>query len=276
MPSNHHITTDEPGSGPSSRSEDYRHSKEDVLSRRAFVQLLDGARTLDSPYDFEARLCVYLAGKLGLRAGEIAHVETDWIDWHDNMIRIPEHEPCSKGSDGGICGYCRSRAEDRLLANNLTVTEAVAEIRSEFDADLDDDVLIEMALDRRDEVNMTYDAALAERWNPKTENSVRAIPFDFDIRAQMCIEEFADRYDGFPRSRATVNRRINRAADAAGIEERVYPHALRATSASFHASRDVSPYSLMSIMGWNDIQTARSYIRASDETAAKEIRSKHR
>lgn len=276
MHSKPHPQPDHTDGQSNTREEDYRHSKEDVLSRRAFVQLLEGARTLKDPYDYEARLCLYLTGKLGLRAGEAAHLSTDWIGWHDNMIRIPELDACTKGTDGGVCGYCRKRAEERLLTNNLSVDDAIEEIRSEFDADLDEPTVRELAMERRDDVNMTFQAALDERWQPKTENSSRAIPFDFDIRLQLCIERFADRYDAFPKSRATVNRRIDRAAEAAGITDRVYPHALRATSASFHASRDVSPYSLMAIMGWNDIQTARSYIRASEATAAKEIRSKHR
>ena len=64
---------------------------------------------------------------------------------------------------------------------------------------------------------------------------------------------------------------------AAGLEaDGVYPHALRATAASAHASRGVSAYSLMSTMGWSDIGTARAYIRSNEEQANREIRSAHR
>jgi len=257
-------------------SSSVRHSKEDALTEREFELLLEGARELKAPFDFEARLCILLAGKLGLRAGEIAHLKADWIDWYGRSIDIPDHEPCTDGTvDGEVCGYCRGRAIDRLTTNNLTIDEAKAELRAEFDREFDAEALHAMALERRDAVNITFDEAIAERWTPKTPTSARSVPFDFDMRTQLCIERFGDRYDAFPKSRATVNRRINRAAEHAGLES-VYPHCLRATSASFHAMRDVSPYALMSIMGWERLSTARVYIQGNEENAAKEVRSKHR
>lgn len=219
-----------------------RYSREDVLSERELVLLLDGARNLSPPMDFEARFVLFAAGVLGMRAGEIAHFNTNWIHWPDRMVKIPEYDRCTKGTDGGICGYCRSRVED-YLTNNPDTTAEEAE---------------------------------AMRWEPKTPNSVRSIPFDFDVRLELCIEEFDRRYDEFPKSRATVNRRINDAVAEAEVSGRIYPHSLRATAATLHASRGVSPYALMSVMGWVDMETARTYIRASDESAARELRSKHR
>jgi len=73
-----------------------------------------------------------------------------------------------------------------------------------------------------------------------------------------------------------VNRRINALAETAGLDASVYPHCLRATAASAHAARGVSAYSLMSIMGWADVGTARVYIRTNSDQANREIRSKHR
>ncbi|MFC6720897.1 tyrosine-type recombinase/integrase [Natrialbaceae archaeon GCM10025810] len=219
-----------------------RYSREDVLTERELVLLLEGARKLSPPKDFEARLTLFAAGVLGMRAGEIAHFDTDWIHWPDRMVKIPEYDRCTKGQDGGICGYCRSRVEDYLETHPDTPLEEAIEMR----------------------------------WEPKTPNSVRSIPFDFDVRLELCIEEFDRRYDGYPKSRATVNRRIEEAAQQAGMNGRIYPHSLRATAATIHASRGVSPYALMSVMGWVDMETARTYIRASDESAARELRSKHR
>lgn len=262
--------------GGSSQREKRRYAKDDALSARNVERLLRATRKLDDPFEFEARFCIFASAKLGMRAGEIAHMKSDWINWSTKMIEVPEYDPCTKGKNGGVCGYCRGRVKDRLLTNNLTLPEAKEIHREAFDGDVDEDVLNELAAQLCEETNITYRDALAERWNPKTPNSVRSIPFDFDVRTEMCIEEFADQYDIFPKSKPTINRRINRVAEAAEIQDRVYPHSLRATSASMHASRGVSPYSLMSIMGWVDITTARSYIQSSDETAAKEIRSKHR
>lgn len=263
-----------PGVSPTDRT----HSREDTLSERDFERLVAATHDLDDPYDLQCRFVVLLAGTLGMRAGEIAHVHESWVNWSANTIEVPAFDPCTKGvRDGEVCGYCRTRAAHHVDATNLSIEDAEAAVREQHDGvDLDDDTVAELAAQLREAHNITLGDALAERWQPKTPNAVRSIPFDFDVRVQLTIEAFFDRYDGWPRSKCTLNRRVDRAAEAAGLEERVYPHALRATAASLHASRGVSAYALMSVMGWSDISTARAYINASDETAAKEIRSAHR
>lgn len=253
-----------------------RHSREDALTEREFELLLDGARDLKPPQDFQARFCIFATARLGLRAGEVAHFSTDWIDDRERLIEIPEHDPCDKGKrPGEVCGYCRARAKDHVENTNLTLQEAKDELQETYD-DLGDDALETMAEQKVEETNITLEEALAERWEPKTEAGARTVPFDHDVRLQMCIERFADRYDEWPRSRATVNRRINGAAENADLEARVYPHALRATAASAFAFKEISVYALMSIMGWSDLATARTYIQASGENAAREVRAKHR
>lgn len=253
------------------------HSRDHALDAREFERLLEGARELPEPWDFEARLVIHLAGRLGFRGGEIAHLKVDWIDFDRRVIEIPKYDPCTKGKDGGVCGYCRERAKDHLKSNNLTQAEAVELVEEELgDVEIAEEKVEELAAEKRRERHKTLQEALDERWEPKTENGARSVPFDFDIRTQMVVEEFAERYDIFPKARVAVNRRVSEAAEAACLEDRVYPHALRATAATSMALHDVSAYSLMGILGWADLETARSYIRASDENAAKEIRSKHR
>lgn len=80
-----------------------RHTHEDALTERAYEQLLEGCAELPRPRRFEARFVCLMAGRLGLRAGEITHLKKDWIDWDRKLIRIPQHEPCD-------CGYCRRQA----------------------------------------------------------------------------------------------------------------------------------------------------------------------
>jgi hypothetical protein len=259
-----------------SNSKQRRHSKEDALSERQYELLFETTHKLDDKYAFEARFCLVCAAKLGMRAGEIAHVSSDWLNWSAKTIDIPEFDNCTKGADGEACGYCRGRARDYVETHNISIDDAKERITAEFDTELTNEQLTEMAEQRVAEQSVTFEEALEKRWNPKTINSSRSIPFDFDTRTELCIERFDEQYDVFPKSKATVNRRINRLVDESPVETRVYPHCLRATSASFHAARDVSAYSLMSILGWDNLETARSYIAANDETAAKEIRSKHR
>ena len=53
-----------------------RHTHEDVLTDRQFELLLEACTALPAPHDFEARFICLIAGRLGLRAGEIAHFQT--------------------------------------------------------------------------------------------------------------------------------------------------------------------------------------------------------
>jgi integrase len=171
-----------------------RHTHEDVLTDREFELLIEACRDLPEPHDLQARFICLAAGRLGLRAGEIAHFQTSWIDWDRSLLRIPHHEPCS-------CGYCRRQAAQEVEHHDALSTET----------------------------------ALADRWHPKTASSARAVPFDLSLRVELCLERFADRYDVFPHSRATVTRRVTAASEQADISGRVYSHCLRATAASYHA-----------------------------------------
>lgn len=70
-----------------------RHSHEDVLNDREFELLLDACGELPDPRGFAGRFICLLGGRLGLRAGEIAHFNSSWLDWNRKLIRIPQHEP---------------------------------------------------------------------------------------------------------------------------------------------------------------------------------------
>jgi len=214
-----------------------------------------------------------------MRKGEIAHLSNEWIDWGDGTITIPASDPCTKGRNGDKpCGYCRRRAEDRVDTASITHEEAVDAIRYVIDdADTISDEKIHAEADSlQDEVSISMGDALSEQWQPKTPTSARTIPFDFDVRIELALKEFVKRFDGWERSAVTVNRRINRVAELSDVGGRVYPHALRATAASYHASRDISIHALMSMLGWSDPGTARVYITGNSDSAAREVRSKHR
>ena len=104
----------------------------------------------------------------------------------------------------------------------------------------------------------------AERWKPKTPTSARSIPFDFDDRVAAVIELFFEEFDEYEHSRVSINRRVTRVAEAAGMDpENVYPHCLRATAAMYHAYRGLPPVALQSMLGWSQLSVARHYIRAS-------------
>jgi len=53
--------------------------------------------------------------------------------------------------------------------------------------------------------------------------------------------------------------------------DEVYPHALRATAGTHHAYRGLSTIALQSLMGWEQIDTARKYLRVSGGATAKAL-----
>jgi integrase len=256
------------------------HARDDALTSKEFEQLVDASYGIKNDrMEVECRALLYLAGRVGLRKGEIAHLSGEWIDWSDGTITVPEHDPCEKGQhDNEPCGYCRGRAEDRVETAAITHDEAVDAIRHvlEEPGNVNDEVINAEAKELREDVSITIESALDGQWQPKTPASAREIPFDFDVRADLALRELAEVSDGWERSAATVNRRINRVAERSDVDGRVYPHALRATAASYHASRDISIHSLMSMLGWSDPSTARTYVTGSADSAAREVRSKHR
>lgn len=218
------------------------HSSEAALTDAKFNTLVDAALELDEPFQTEVTFVLFAAGRLGMRAGEIAHIDESWVNWERSIIEIPSHDPCQEGEHGGVCGYCKKAAEQACkYDDDLTMTEA-----------------------------------LNERWNPKTPNSARAIPFDFDKRVEAVVEAFFETFDGYQHSRASINRRVDRALGAAGLpRDECWPHALRATAATHHAYRGVDVVPLQALFGWADLATARKYIRLSGGATQRALRETH-
>lgn len=220
-----------------------RHSHQDALSEKEFEALLDAADRMEYPYDVETRFVLIATGRLGLRAGELAHMRDGWIDWDREKIEIPHYQECTKGQNGGICGYCTKQARQQVRKN-------------------DGDIGLQEALDNR--------------YSPKTATSARAIPFGFDDAVRDAVEEFFFSYDEYPKARVSINRRVDDALIAAGMKkERTYPHALRATAASWHAYRGVPAVALQALMGWRQLDTATKYIRMSGSATAKALEDAH-
>jgi integrase len=217
-----------------------RHTKDDALDTREFEQLLEATYGLDDYYGLQCRFVVLVAGRLGMRAGEIAHMKSDWVDWRRSLIDIPRHQPCEDGRNGGVCGYCKRKAEQMTHHG--------------------------------DEPDM--EAALRSRWSPKTDAAAREIPLDAAPRAEIVIEQFFERFGEWPHTRQSINRRVDRAAEKAeGIHpDDVYPHALRATAASRFSANGLDVFALKSVMGWSCLSTAQCYISSSGERTARAIR----
>jgi integrase len=214
-----------------------RHSKEDALTDHEFELLYEGAQRL--PSRGFARQCMFaimMAGRLGLRRGEITHMKQQWVDWDEKMIRIPRHRDCN-------CGTCRQKAQQKEEHND----------------------------------DLVFEEAMGHRWHPKTETSIREIPFGFSARIEVILDRFFDKHNEWAYSAQVVNRRINRAAENARQikADDVYPHALRATAATYHAGRGLDVVPLQSMFGWCDLETPMKYVKQSGKNTARELKGIH-
>lgn len=229
--------------GHSSTEHTVRNAADDALCDRAYQQLIEATYELTDYYAVESRLVVLALGRLGMRVGELIHIQESWIDWRNRMIEIPAHEPCEKGKDGGPCGYCLQLAAQKAAYNE----------------------------------DMSEDRAIAERWEPKTDAAARAIPFDFHPQTELVIEEYFDRFELFQTSKSGVNRRLDRVCEHVDDvdSDEIYPHCLRATAASYHASRGLDAITLQSLLGWACLGTAHRYVRRSGERTQKALNAIH-
>lgn len=219
--------------------EKVRHSKEDALDEREFELLVDGTYRLDDPYRLQSQFVVLVAGRLGLRLGEITHFRAEWVDWRKGMVVVPRHQPCEKGQGGGICGLCRQQAHQQVEHNEGL---AIEDVRPQM-------------------------------WRAKTDAAQRSIPFGFDPRVEMILERFCDEYDRWPLSHTAVRRRLERAGEAAdGLEPNdLYPHCLRATCASYLAGKGLSGIELKGMLGWKDTSTGDNYVSQSPENLSRAL-----
>jgi integrase len=212
-----------------------RNSHQDAIDESTFKKLQEATAELEHPFDVEATAILVFGGRLGMRAGEIAHVSEDWVNWEREVIEVPRFHDCD-------CGYCHQQAAQE-------------------------------AAHRED---ATVDETIEERWQPKTPQSARAIPFGFDPFVRAVVEGFFERFDQYEHSRASINRRVDRLLEAADLpKDTCYPHALRATAATHHAYSGVPTAALQSMMGWAQLTTAQKYIRLSGGATEKALLQAH-
>lgn len=208
-------------------------TREHVLREREFERLLLGAGRLSGTDRIEARAAVLIMGRLGLRGGELIHLSESWIDWRHHLVRIPDHDSCTKGRDGGVCGSCRQAAEQRQQHGDDRPVEEIVE----------------------------------DYWQPKTDAAVRDIPFDWSVRVEVALEELLDEFDGWPTSFSTLQRRLECSLEAAPelSEDATTVHGLRGTAASYHAGNGLEMQSLKGMFGWRDNKTPNKYLSIDGE-----------
>jgi integrase len=219
-------------------------TREKALSEREFELLLEGAgRIEDTKRRLESRAAILLGGRLGLRPGETTHLTVSWIDREQQMILIPKHQDCTKGRDGGICGYCRQAVKQRM---NHDPDEQFENLANRY-------------------------------WLPKTEAASRTIPFHFSYRVRIAVELLLDEHGGWPYSFSTLQRRLETALELSPelSVTATSLHGLRATAASYHAGRGLDLAALRAMFGWEDITTARQYLNVDGAMTRRALDNIH-
>lgn len=216
-------------------------SAERAISQDTFRELLKEANELEPLLDLEMRFFLITAGRLGLRVGEIIHMDKSWVDFKNEWVSIPKHDPCTKGKDGGICGHCRQGAKQMAEVNNIS----------------------------QDNAEKLY-------WKAKTVRASRDVPYSFHDTAKEVIEGYFNEYDQVIFSGTKANRMTNRITEKAGLDDvDVTPHGLRATAAMYHVETGIDMWALQSLMGWAYPNTARKYILNNSRRTKNLLEERH-
>lgn len=111
------------------------------------------------------------------------------------------------------------------------------------------------------------------KWQPKSAAGARTIPaLDMSAAGWDAIRRYMTAHEAIDISRQTIYRRIVKLSRSAGIERRIYPHALRATAATEAAYKINNPAVLCDIFGWSDLKTAQIYIKRAGGRAQEAVR----
>lgn len=96
-----------------------RSSRDDAISEKEFKHLMNVAESITGNLGLSCRFLLICLGRLGLRAGELAHMRKYWVDWNKKHLKIPQHEPCN-------CGYCKVMAKQECQhSDGLTFNKAM-------------------------------------------------------------------------------------------------------------------------------------------------------
>ena len=177
----------------------------------------------------ENKFAVLMMGRLAMRVGEFLHIKENWIDDQHGVIKIPKREPCR-------CKNCFKNAK-------LFSTEK----------------------------GIDLEEALKLYWRPKRRASIRSIPFNFDSDIEVTVKQIMTKYKKCPfNNPQSIDDHLWKLKKIAGLKHKhIHPQALRSTAATRFAYDGVDAMTLKTIMGWEDIETAISYLASCGSMAQK-------
>jgi len=224
----------------SKKSEDW--ALEQAPSRYEYNRMMEGIEeNIDGEMGLQCKFVLVTLGELGLRAGELAHIsQKGSIEW----INFRRKEIKIPKHSPCECGYCEKQAQQKAGRTD----------------------------------GVTFQAELKERWKPKTEAAIRTVPFHYSDEIQMIYREFFNKYDEWPRSRVSVNRRVDRIIENSDLNrnsDTVNPQTLRACAANYHAKCGMNPEALADLMGWSNKRTALKFYQQYNDGVRSELSRCH-
>lgn len=113
--------------------------------------------------------------------------------------------------------------------------------------------------------------AAGKPWRPKRKASHRSLPIYKHTETWEAVKIFFERHptiEDVQVSERAVHKLVVKVADRAGLQAKVFPHALRATAATQFAAMGANELQLCSLMGWHDLRSAAPYLQGSPAIAA--------
>ena len=213
-----------------------QQSKVRALTIEEFIYFLDFCK--NSLHPLENTFLVIVTGRLGMREGEVAHMRKNWVDFEQEIIYIPSHEPCT-------CKYCMDARKKEIENRKKPAKKGKKKKKG----------------------------PLKKRWSPKTPAGARAIPFGFlPDEAKDIIEEMLSKYPIISFTPIAISHRITRLAKKAGLD--TGPHPLRAAALTYFAYKNVGTKTIQDIAGWETLEQAEHYIKHCGFLAKKELNEK--
>lgn len=216
------------------------------------------------------RVIIHSLAHLGFRAGAVAHMTEDWMDYQNHHVTVPSHQVCSAGRDGGPCSECRNRLE-RIRCG---VTEPLADVLARVDsyADPSDESSLfararrydrysrrdGLGVQRLNRILREYDGM----WFPKSGSGHRPVPVK-DSDTWDILTRWFGAHDSVMVTRQTVGNVVRRVASASGIRRKVEPHEFRHTFGTRLAELGFSVHEIKDAMGHATTAQAEDYIKMS-------------
>jgi len=238
------------------------------LGPRLLERLYYGAMKLEGTSkhtEVERRLqaaFVIISALLTMRAASIQHLREAWIDWERGEILVPETDVCA-------CKRCWEEAVNKWLRDGYkeldgdededSIWDEYEEVSGFDDLTKDHKQLIieESSITKEDLLEYVY-----EQYQPKTESSVRRIPFGFSCRATAVYKAFFNKYDYFEFTQEHMRNLLNDAAEEApGLAaDAIFTHKLRGEGITMFARLFPKNTFVRDIAGHQDLRVTNDYV----------------